>query len=71
MKALSAAERQRRRRERIRAGKRRIVLEVDAAQAEDLILLAGSLGRADLDDARKVDDAFAELVRRWIQAALA
>lgn len=62
---LTAAERQARRRERVRDGKRRIVLELDEAMVEDVLLRAGILARVDADDPHEVDAAFCEAVEAW------
>ena len=67
-----AAERQRRRRERIAAGKRRLVIEIDESLVDDVLRLAGLL---DSDDQHKVDAAFGRVVerlaRQQVEAALA
>jgi hypothetical protein len=59
--ALTAAERQRRKRERDRAGRCRIVLDLDENVVDDLKLLAGLL---DCDDSHKVGAAIAQAVER-------
>ena len=70
--ALTPAERQRRRRERVSAGKRRLVLWLDEGVVDDVLRLAGLL---DCDDANKLNAAFGRVVerlaRQQVEAALA
>jgi len=67
---LSPAERQRRRRERVRAGKRRLVIVIDEGVVDDVLGLVGLL---DCDD-DKVNVAFGKVVerlaRQQVEAAL-
>ena len=70
-RALTAAERQRRRRARHDAGRRRIVVEPDWAALEDALLLSGLLSRAEIDDPEKVDAATLAALQDWIAQQLA
>ena len=65
--ALSpAAERQRRRRERLRAGRRCYVVELDDAMLETALIRRLFLRREDADDASKVADALRKMVEQWM-----
>jgi hypothetical protein len=70
-RALTPAERQRRRRERVREGRLRIVVEIDGALIEDALQRAGILSPADADDPQKVDAALCEAVRAWAKTTIA
>ncbi len=67
-RALSAAEKQRRHRQRVRAGKRCVKVEIDAALVEDALVGRGFLAREDADDPEKVATALREAVQQYIAA---
>ena len=64
--ALTPAERQRRRRERVSAGRRCVAVEVDAAVIEDALVRRRFLRREDADDPEKIAAALREAVRQLI-----
>ena len=61
--------RQQRRRDRMRAGKRVISIEVDEALVEDALVAGGFL--ADTDDHKKVAAALASAIHAWSEEQIA
>jgi hypothetical protein len=68
-RALTPAERQQRRRARVRDGKRCIRVEVDEALLEDALLAGGFL--TDIGDSRAVASALGRAIHAWSEEQLA
>jgi hypothetical protein len=69
-RALSAAERQARRRARVRDGLAIVPVAVDLAMLEDALTVAGYLAGADTADLEKLKAAFEVAVKDWIEQRL-
>jgi hypothetical protein len=63
---LAPAERMRRHRERVREGRRIVLVEIDRAVIEDALIRRRFLRREDADDLEKVAAALQEAVRQLI-----